>query len=159
MLIENEGDILITDHGIGEEDIIRIMKHPLSMIGSDGMAISPEGPFSKQQHHPRSYGAYTRVLGQYVRKKGVLTLSEAVRKMTGFPAQKLGLIDRGYLMEGMYADIVIFDKKTVSDTATFLNPHHFSKGIAHVLVNGKLVIENTKYTSNLPGQILRNTIK
>jgi len=158
MLVENEAAVFITDHGIGEEDIKRIMKHPLSMIGSDGMVLSPEGdsPFSKMQHHPRCYGAFTRVLGKYARETPVLSLSEAIRKMTGFPAQKLGLSDRGYLMEGMWADIVIFDADIVEDTATFVNPHQFSKGIDHVLVNGKPVIKDGQFTSELPGQILKN---
>src|SRR5678815_4001271 len=107
-------------HAISEDDLVRIMKHPATMIASDASPGIPA--FGKDVPHPRAYGTFARVLGVYVRQKGVLTLEDAVRKMAGFPAARLGLLDRGVLRPGMKADVVVFDPATVKDTATYEKP-------------------------------------
>ena len=138
-----------------EEDVKTILKDSLVMIGSDGRAVSPYGKFSNVHFHPRYYGTFPRILGKYVREEKVISLPEAIRKMTYMPATKIGLRDRGQITEGAFADIVIFNPQTVIDNATFENSHRFSSGIREVLVNGKLVVERGKLTSLLPGVFLR----
>ena len=137
-------------HAISEDDLQRILKFPWTMIASDGEVPT----FGKAAPHPRSYGTFVRVLGVYVREKKVLTLEDAVRKMTSFPAQRLRLLDRGLLRPGMKADIVIFDPATVKDKATFENPHQYAEGIAQVIVNGQVVYEGGQMTDRRPGRIL-----
>jgi N-acyl-D-amino-acid deacylase len=137
-------------HAIDEQDIERILRHPATMIGSDG-----EIPvFGKAAPHPRSYGTFARVLAVYVREKKTLTLEEAVRKMTSFPAQRLGLLDRGLLRPGMRADIVVFDPTRVRDAATFEKPHQYAEGFSLVIVNGQVVFERQAMTSARPGKVL-----
>jgi N-acyl-D-amino-acid deacylase len=137
-------------HAIDEQDIERILRHPATMIGSDG-----EIPvFGKAAPHPRSYGTFARVLAVYVREKKTLTLEEAVRKMTSFPAQRLGLLDRGLLRPGMRADIVVFDPTRVRDEATFEKPHQYAEGFSQVIVNGQVVFERQAMTSARPGKVL-----
>lgn len=137
-------------HAIGEEDLIRILKHPATMVASDG-----EVPiFGRAHPHPRSYGTFARVLGVYVREKKVLALEEAVRKMSSAPAQRIGLLDRGVLRPGMKADIVVFDPATVRDTATFEKPHQYAEGVSVVIVNGEVAYENGRMTAARPGRVL-----
>jgi N-acyl-D-amino-acid deacylase len=137
-------------HAINEEDLQRILVHPATMIGSDG-----EIPiFGKNHPHPRSYGTFARVLGVYVRDKKLLPLETAVQKMSSFPAQRLGLADRGVLRQGLKADIAIFDPAKVRDTATFEKPHSYAEGVTHVLVNGQVVFENGAMTAARPGRVL-----
>lgn len=137
-------------HAINEDDLQRILRHPATMIGSDG-----EIPiFGVASPHPRSYGTFARVLGRYVRELKVITLEDAVRKMSAFPAQRIGLADRGVLREGMKADIAIFDPATVRDMATFDRPHQYAEGVAVVIVNGQVAFENGKMTAARPGRIL-----
>ncbi|HUB32079.1 MAG TPA: D-aminoacylase [Bryobacteraceae bacterium] len=137
-------------HAIGEEDVVRIMQSPYTMIGSDG-----EIPiFGEAAPHPRSYGTFARVLGVYVREKHVLTLEEAVRKMSGFTATRLKIWDRGLLRPGMKADVVVFDPATVADRATFEKPHQYSVGVRDVLVNGRPVLRNGEVTAERPGRVL-----
>ncbi len=137
-------------HAINEEDVIRIMKDPLTMIGSDG-----EIPlFNRGAPHPRSYGTFARVLGLYVREKRVITLEEAIRKMSSLPAQRLGLSDRGLLRPDMKADLSIFDPDRVRDLATFERPHQYAEGFGYVIVNGTVVFEEGKMTEARPGRIL-----
>jgi dihydroorotase/N-acyl-D-amino-acid deacylase len=138
-------------HAISEEDLQRILRHPATMIGSDG-----EVPvFGKDVPHPRSYGTFARVLGVYVRERNVLGLEEAVRKMSSFPAQRLGLVERGLLRPGMKADIVVFDPARVRDRATFEKPHQYAEGFTHVIVNGVVVYESGAMTAARPGRVLR----
>jgi N-acyl-D-aspartate/D-glutamate deacylase len=113
--------------------------------------------FGYGKPHPRYYGTYPRILGKYVREERVLTLEDAIRRMTSFPAQRMGILDRGLLREGMWADVVIFDPDRVADRATFLEPHQFPEGILHVLVNGDIVVGDRKQTEKLPGKLLRRT--
>ncbi len=137
-------------HAIGAEDVDRIMRHPATAIGSDG----PIGIFGEGAPHPRQYGTFARVLGHFVRERGIITLEEAVRKMTSLSAQRLSLHDRGLLAEGMYADIAVFDADEIIDRATFEDPHQYAVGMKYVLVNGQIVVRAGAHTGNRPGRIL-----
>ena len=136
---------------MNEDDVRRVLAHPLSSIISDAWVTSPA---AGGKPHPRAYGTFPRVLGRYVRDEKLLTIEEAVRKMTSMPASKLGLRDRGLIMEGCAADIVIFDPDTIQDKATFENPHQYSEGIQYVIVNGQIVVERGKQTGLRPGKVL-----
>ena len=137
-------------HAIDEQDLQRILKHPATMIGSDG-----EVPiFGQANPHPRSYGTFVRVLGRYARDLKVITLEDAVHKMSAFPAQRLGLADRGVLREGLKADIAVFDPNTVRDLATFEQPHQYAEGVTLVVVNGQIAMEDGKMTAARPGRVL-----
>lgn len=138
-------------HAMEEEDVVRILKHPLAMIETDG---DPVG-WGEGHPHPRSYGAFPRVLGRYVREQNVLTLEDAVRRMTSLPADQYGQADRGRLREGAFADITVFDPATVADRATFTDPHQFPVGIRHVVVNGVPVIRAGTLTGATPGRVLK----
>ncbi len=137
-------------HTMNEEDVKAIMRYPFNMIGADGSVQDGKG-----MPHPRSYGTNARVLGKYVRDEKVIRLEDAVRRMTSLAAQKFQLKDRGQLREGFAADIVIFDENTVTDKATFENPHQFSTGFSHVLVNGVVTISDGVHTGAKGGQALR----
>lgn len=137
-------------HAIDEQDLQRVLRHPATMIASDGGVPV----FGQASPHPRSYGTFARVLGRYARDLKVITLEDAVRKMTSFPAQRLGLPDRGVLREGMKADIAVFDPVTVRDRATFEQPHQYSEGVSLVIINGQVVLENGAVTAARPGRIL-----
>jgi N-acyl-D-amino-acid deacylase len=137
-------------HAINEADLERILRHPATMIGSDGEIPS----FGRAHPHPRSYGTFARVLGVYVRQRGTLTLEEAVRKMSSFPAQRLGLSDRGVLRPGMKADLAVFDPARVRDAATFERPHQYAEGFSMVIVNGAVIYENGAMTPARPGKVL-----
>jgi len=148
--LQSKGGCSAVYHAIGEEDVIRILQSPYTMIASDG-----EIPvFGEAAPHPRSYGTFARVLGFYVREKKVLTLEEAVRRMSGYPAARLKLWDRGLLRPGMKADIVLFDPAKAADKAEFERPHQYSVGMRDVLVNGKLVLHNDTVTTERPGKVL-----
>jgi dihydroorotase/N-acyl-D-amino-acid deacylase len=137
-------------HAIEEQDLQSILKHPATMVASDGgIPIFGEG-----SPHPRNYGTFSRVLGRYVRELKVITLEDAVRKMSSYPAQRIGLADRGVLREGLKADIAVFDPLTVADMATFEKPHQYSVGVAYVIVNGQLTLDDGKMTTARPGRIL-----
>jgi N-acyl-D-amino-acid deacylase len=138
-----------------EEDVKRIMRSPLHMVGTDAGCCNVEGPFRRGKPHPRHYGTYPRILGKYVREEKTLILEEAVRKMTSFPAQRFGVESRGVITTGMDADITIFNPDTVIDNATYSEPHQFPSGIEYVIVNGVLTIEHGKYTGALAGKTLR----
>ena len=132
----------------------RALVHPRVMIGSDGSALAPSGEMSGGTPHPRSYGTFPRVLGVYTREERLLALSHAVHKMTGLPASRLGLRDRGVLRVGARADIVVFDARRVADVATYESPHRYPDGIEYVIVNGRLVIKGGQHTGSLPGRVL-----
>jgi len=137
-------------HAIDEQDLQRILRHPATMIGSDG-----EIPiFGQANPHPRSYGTFVRVLGRYARDLKTITLEDAVHKMSAFPAQRIGLADRGVLREGLKADIAVFDPATVADRATFEQPHQYAVGVTQVIVNGQVVFEDGKMTASRPGRVL-----
>ena len=155
LLIDEEGWVAAVHFAMSEDDVEAILRDPHTMIGSDGVANDPAGELAEDKTHPRSYGTYPRVLARYVRDREVLPLSEAVRRMTSLPAQRLRLSDRGRLQVGAKADITVFDPNAVRDTATFADPHQFPVGIQHVLVNGRLALENGRQTETLAGRILR----
>jgi N-acyl-D-aspartate/D-glutamate deacylase len=138
-------------HTMSEDDVRQVMRVPWVSIGSDGSALSDQAP---GYPHPRSFGTNVRVLGRYVREEGVLRLEDAVRKMTGLPAQVLRLHDRGLLREGYWADVVLFDPERVADRATFDNPKQYAAGVEYVLVNGQLVIDRGRHTGARPGQAI-----
>jgi N-acyl-D-amino-acid deacylase len=155
MWIVEQGGAQGIFHAIGEEDLQRILVHPATMVGSDG-----EIPiFGKNHPHPRSYGTFVRVLGVYVREKRLLPLEAAIRKMSAFPAQRLGLSDRGVLRQGLKADVAVFDPSTVRDTATFEKPHSYAEGVTLVIVNGEIVFENGAMTAARPGRVLYGPAK
>lgn len=134
-------------HAMQEEDVIRIMQHPLAMIETDGDPVS----YGKGFPHPRSYGAFPRVLARYVRELKVITLEEAIKKMTSMPADQYNQAERGRIQEGAFADITIFDPETVTDQATFTQPHQYPLGIEHVMINGQFVIKKGALTGERPG--------
>jgi N-acyl-D-amino-acid deacylase len=141
---------------ISEDDVERVMRHPTTMIGSDGAARATSGPLCTGKPHPRTYGTFPRVLGHYVRERGVLNLAEAIHKMTGLPARRLGLADRGVVRVGAAADLVLFDPATVRDAATFTQPHQLAAGIDHVWVNGRAAIAAGQLTHDYAGRVLRH---
>lgn len=155
LLIEENGRVSMCGFGMSEENTKRIMAHPLSMIASDGSARATYGKLSEGNPHPRSYGTFSRFLGKYVRDEKIVSLPEAVRKITSLPAETLGISDRGKIAVGMHADITCFDYNNVIDKATYEKPHQYSEGVKYVLVNGNLVIDKGEHTGNLPGRILR----
>jgi N-acyl-D-amino-acid deacylase len=149
-----EGGASAVFHGMGDEDVKRIMQYPFNMFASDAsIRIFGEGV-----PHPRGYGTNARVLSKYVREEKVLSLEEAVRRMTSLPAQKFGLKDRGLLKEGLAADILVFDDKAVQDLSTYQQPHAYSKGFQYVLVNGQLVVENGQHLGARSGVALRRSL-
>jgi N-acyl-D-amino-acid deacylase len=148
----NAGGASMIYHLMGEADIERFMRYPFTAIASDG-GVTELGVGNP---HPRSYGTNARVLAEYVRARGVLTLEDAIRRMTSLPAHTFGLQDRGLLREGMAADLVIFDPVRVQDKSTFAKPHQYSQGFDFVLVNGKIVVDEGKLTTTRSGQPLRH---
>ena len=138
-------------HVMNEEDVVRIMQHPMTMIGSDGTLSSP----GNGHPHPRSYGTFPRILGKYVREEKVFSLETAIHKMTGLSAKRLGLDDRGLIKNGFYADLVVFDPERIADRATFDDPHQYPQGIEYVVVNGMLAVEKGELTGKFGGKILR----
>lgn len=167
VLIEEGSEASAIFNYIDEDDIRALLKHPLMMICSDGNAIAPYGALGRiyDGYSPCSYGEYPYILERYVREEGVLTLQEAIRKMTSFPAQKLGLRDRGLIREGMWADIVVFNPNTIKDRATSRfpykfplsnYPHKYPEGIEYVVVNGEIVVQKGKHKGVFPGKILRH---
>jgi N-acyl-D-amino-acid deacylase len=138
-------------HGMDEGDVKRIMQEPFTMIASD----SGVRQVDESVPHPRGYGNNARVLGRYVRELKLLSLEDAIRKMTSLPAQTFGFRDRGLIREGFAADLVIFDENTIADQATFDKPHQFPVGIRYVIVNGAPVFEGTQMTAARPGVALR----
>jgi len=152
-LIAEDPYISVIVGGMSEEDVEFVLSHRLSMIGSDGLVQE----FGVGYPHPRSYGTFPRVIAKYVRKKKLLPLETAIKKMTYIPAWKLGLQDRGLIREGFAADIVLFDFWTIKDTSTFMNPHSYPEGIKYVIINGEIALENGKFTKNKPGRVLRRS--
>jgi N-acyl-D-amino-acid deacylase len=147
-----KGNAQMVYHTMQEKDLQHFMRYPFNMPAADGSVSNGRGV-----PHPRSYGTNARVLGRYVRELGVIGWEEAIRRMTSLPARKFGLDKRGQLLEGYHADIVLVDPATVSDKATFTQPHQFSAGIPWVIVNGEIIIDNGKHTGARSGQALRKT--
>jgi len=155
LLVEDENRVGMVGFGMSEENVERMLAHPLSTICSDGGARAPYGPLAEGSPHPRAYGTFPRVLGHYVRERRVLPLEAAIRKMTSLPAERLRFRDRGRIAPGMVADLVAFDPATVADRATFEKPHQYPEGIPHVWVNGEAVIRDGEHTGTLSGRVVR----
>jgi N-acyl-D-amino-acid deacylase len=153
LLLEDDGQYWLASTIKLQDDMNQILSHPLSVPVSDGMALAPYGPLGRPTN-PRSYGTFPRVLGRYAREWGVFSLEVAVQKLTSLPALRVGITDRGVLRPGLYADITIFDPKTVIDRETFKNSHAFPAGIEYVIVNGQLVVERGAQHDVRPGRIL-----
>jgi len=155
LLVEETARVGIVLFMIDENDMRKVLSSEFTMIGSDASAQAPYGILGKAKPHPRSYGTFVRVLGKYVREEGLLSLPEAIRKMTSLPARKLSLWNRGLVRVGSWADLVVFDEDAIGDKATYMNPHQYATGIKYVIVNGKVVIEGKRHTKALPGKVLR----
>jgi len=154
-LLQEEGSVGMIGFGMSEENTATILSHPLGMICSDGSVYAPTGPLSEGTPHPRNYGTFPRVLGHYVRDRKVMPLETAIHKMTGLPAGKIQLADRGVLRAGAYADLVAFDPATVRDTATFEDPRQYPVGISLVVVNGVVTVREGALTGELAGRPVR----
>ncbi|MFM7327335.1 MAG: N-acyl-D-amino-acid deacylase family protein, partial [Bacteroidota bacterium] len=152
MDLELKGGFLAIYHEMDEEDVINIIKHPQAMIETDGDLVDAGGTFP----HPRSYGSFPRVIARYVRELKVITLEEAVRKMTSMPADQIRQSDRGRIAVGAFADLVVFDEHTLTDHATYSDSRQYSTGIEQMLINGVWVIRNSRLTGATPGRWLRN---
>jgi N-acyl-D-aspartate/D-glutamate deacylase len=155
ILIEQGGSVPTVFAHHDERDMTLAMRQPWCSIGSDGSAYATEGPLKRGNPHPRNFGTFPRVLGVYVRDRGVLTLEDAVRKMTSLNAAKVGLRDRGLLRAGNFADVTVFDPATVIDKSTYTAPFAYSEGIEYVVVNGQVVLDRGKHTDATPGRALR----
>ncbi len=145
------GQVSAVFFAMDEGDVDAVLSHPAVMLGSDGSAQEPDGTLC----HPRNYGCFARFLKRMARDKGLLSLPEAVRKMTSLPADKFGLRDRGRVAEGCWADLVIFDPDRIEDAATYEQPHQFARGVEWLIVNGRIVIQDGQFTDALPGAVLR----
>jgi dihydroorotase/N-acyl-D-amino-acid deacylase len=156
-------DIVIADRAntgrvtfsMSEDDVRTALAHPLVSMGTDSGAKAEDGIFSEERSHPRAWASTARILGKYVRDEKVLTLEEAIRKMTSLPASRMGLVDRGILRPGMAADVVAFDPAAVRDRSTYADPNHYSAGIPYVCVNGQLVVDGGRITDARPGRALK----
>jgi N-acyl-D-aspartate/D-glutamate deacylase len=155
LLLEEGGSIPTVYAHHTEEDMNVALIQPWCSIGSDGSALAVEGPLRRGNPHPRNFGTFPRVLGVYVRERKLLTLEDAVRKMTSLNAAKLGLKDRGLVQEGLVADLCVLDPQRVLDRATYADPFHYSEGIVHVIVQGQLVLQDGRHTGAKPGRVLR----
>lgn len=154
LILEDGNRTTMVNFVMAEDDVNFLLPKPESMIGSDGWSISPGGPTHAGRPHPRSYGAFPRVLARYVREKGLLSLEGAVHKMTGKPARKLRLDRRGEIRPGFFADMVVFDPATIRDRATFEEPHQFAEGIHWVIVDGQVTLDRGVLSSKLVGRVL-----
>jgi N-acyl-D-amino-acid deacylase len=154
-LVADEGHTRVIMTAMAEDDVREILQSPSVLIGSDGTALAPYGVTGQGKPHPRYYGTFPRVLGHYVRDLGLLSLPEAIRKMTGASAAALGLVERGLIREGFRADLCVFDPARIADLATYDDPHRYAAGVVLVIVNGTVVIDAGEHTGALPGQVLR----
>src|SRR5262245_12804300 len=152
LVLEDQSRVGTVYFMMSEENIKRQIKLPWLSFGSDGGSMTAEGVFLKSATHPRAYGNFARLLGKYVRGEKVISLEEAIHRLTGLPATNLGLDHRGFLREGYFADVVVFDPKVIADTATFEKPHQYAVGMKHVIVNGGQVLKDGVHTGEKPGR-------
>ena len=156
LIIEDNSGISTVYHLMSEENVEMQVQLPWMTFGSDGGSIAAEGAFLNRKPHPRAYGNFARLLGHYVRDRGLVPLEDAIHRLTAFPAGILGISgERGLLKEGYHADIVVFDAADIRDHATFDDPHQYASGVFHVLVNGVPVLENGQHTGEKPGRVVR----
>jgi N-acyl-D-amino-acid deacylase len=154
LIAEDESRIGTLYFIISEDNIKKELAKPWISFGSDEASQAPEGVFLKSNPHPRAYGNFARVLGKYVRDEKVIPIKEAIRRLSGLPATNLGLDHRGFLKEGMFADVVVFDPATIADRATYEKPHQYAVGVRHVFVNGVQVLNDGEHTGAKPGRAL-----
>jgi N-acyl-D-amino-acid deacylase len=154
LLLEERLEVSMVAFTMDEADVQRVLLHPRAMIGSDGLAVATAGPLSEGRPHPRFYGTYPRVLGHYARDLGLLSQEQAVFRMTGRPAQRLGLRDRGLVRPGLAGDLVVFDPAAVAERSTFADPHRYPIGLPHVVVNGALAVRDGVHTGSKRGRVL-----
>jgi N-acyl-D-amino-acid deacylase len=160
--IESIMDLVLEDHSrigtvyfmMDEQNVRKQIRQPWVSFGSDAASMAPEGVFLKSSSHPRAYGNFARLLGKYVREEKIIPLAEAVHRLSGLPATNLGLDHRGFIKEGMFADVVVFDPQTIADRATFEQPHQYAIGVRHVFVNGVQVLKDGEHTGGKPGRAL-----
>jgi len=155
LLIENGGDIGSVFFVMSEDNIRRKIQQPWMSFGSDARSVAAEGGVLESSTHPRTYGTFARLLGKFVREEKVIPLEEAIYRITGLPAENLKINKRGMLQPGNYADIVVFNPDSIADRATFENPHQYTVGVEHVLVNGEQVLKNGEHTGAMPGRVVR----
>jgi N-acyl-D-aspartate/D-glutamate deacylase len=156
-------DLIVEDDTTGsgimffmsEDDLRTALKHPLVMLGTDSGGMAPDSPPPTAGMHPRAWGSAARILGKYVREERLLSLEEAVRKLTSLPAQRMRLWERGVVRPGAFADLVVFDPATIRDRATFEQPRQYAEGVRYVAVNGQLVVDGGQLTAARPGRALR----
>jgi N-acyl-D-aspartate/D-glutamate deacylase len=156
LLLEQNGSVSTVYAHHTESDMNLALAQPWCSIGSDGSALAVDGPLGTGNPHPRNFGTFPRVLGRYVREQQLLTLEDAIRKMTSLNAAKVGLFDRGLLRPGLAADITIFNPETIIDSATYTDPFHYNDGVEYVIVNGEVVLERGRHTGARPGKVLRD---
>jgi N-acyl-D-aspartate/D-glutamate deacylase len=154
-IIADRGHTRILVTSMAEDDVQEIIRSPQVLVGSDGTSLAPYGTTGQGKPHPRFYGTFPRLLGHYARELGLLSLPQAIYKMTGGSAAALGLKDRGLIREGFRADLTLFDPAEIAERATYDEPHQYAAGISTVIVNGVVVIEAGEHTGALPGQVLR----
>jgi len=154
VLVDNDGRVGALFHMMSEDDVKTAMRFPWVSVGTDSAAIRPDGPLGAGQPHPRAYGTFPRILGRYVRDEHVLDLPDAIRKMTSLAASQMKLTDRGTIKEGFFADLVVFDPKTVADTGTFETPQQYPVGIDTVIVNGSVTVDGGRHTGAHAGRAL-----
>jgi N-acyl-D-amino-acid deacylase len=152
LVLEDRSRVQAVFFSMTERNIAKQLRRPWVSIGSDGASMAAEGVFLEESTHPRAYGNFARLLGRYVRERKVISLPEAVRRMTGLPATNLGLEGRGFLEAGMFADVVVFDPETIADRATYEQPHQYAVGMKHVFVNGEQVLKDGEHTGAKPGR-------
>jgi N-acyl-D-amino-acid deacylase len=152
LVLEDRSRIQVATFAMYEADISKALRQPWVSLGSDGASMATEGVFLNGSTHPRAYGNFARLLGKYVREDKVLPLEEAVRRLSGLPATHLRLSDRGFVREGMFADLAVFDPATIADRATFDDPHRYAVGMRHVFVNGVQVLADGEHTGAKPGR-------
>jgi N-acyl-D-amino-acid deacylase len=154
LVLEDESRVGAVYFLMSEENVRKQIALPWMSFGSDGASVAPELPFTLSSPHPRAYGTFARLLGRYVRDEKIIPLEEAIRRLTGLPAENLELDRRGFLREGMFADVVVFDPATITDRATFENPHQYAVGVRHVFVNGTQVLKDGEHTGARPGRVV-----
>jgi N-acyl-D-amino-acid deacylase len=157
LMIEERNRVNIMGFAMDEDNLKSVLSSPLVMIGSDGSAVAPYGKLAEGKPHPRYYGTFPRVLGKYYRQEKLFDLTTAIKKMTSMPADKLGIRKRGRIAKDCFADIVIFDSESVTDNATFVEPHQYPTGIEYVFVNGKMTIKKGEHTGEYAGKVLRKS--
>ena len=155
LIVESNASAEMIGFMMSEENIRLSLKQPWMTIGSDGLALAPRGILGKGKRHPRSYGTFPRVLGEYVRENKVISLPEAIKRMTSQSADKLGLKDRGRIQTGLAADILVFNADTIADRATYSEPYQFPSGIEFVIVNGQVTIARDEQCDIMAGKVLR----